>query len=186
VSETYDLYRQGRDHLAAGLNAQQSVGQVGFTFGQVADDGDPLRGGAFRPSSHASTVGHSDAAARNSFRGTWTRPRETASRRKNSASVQSITTRAFRLKVGTRDMWYVRCRNQAGQPFTLMPNNWATPAEVKETYGDASILKHNRVVFNIAGNKFRLVARINYPYRVVYVRFVGTHEKYDDIDAETI
>lgn len=64
--------------------------------------------------------------------------------------------------------------------------DWATPAEVKATYGDASILKNSRVVFNIAGNKFRLVARINYPYRVVYVRFVGTHDEYDKIDAEAV
>lgn len=64
--------------------------------------------------------------------------------------------------------------------------DWAAPADVKETYGDASILKNSRVVFNIAGNKFRLVVRINYPYRVVYIRFVGTHAEYDDIDAETI
>ena len=64
--------------------------------------------------------------------------------------------------------------------------DWATPADVKATFGDASILKDSRVVFNIAGNKFRLVARINYPYRVVYIRFVGTHGEYDDIDAEAI
>jgi mRNA interferase HigB len=63
---------------------------------------------------------------------------------------------------------------------------WATPADVKQTYGDASILKNSRVVFNIGGNKFRLVTRINYPYRIVYIRFVGTHEEYDEIDAETI
>ncbi|MGI9179426.1 MAG: type II toxin-antitoxin system HigB family toxin [Longimicrobiaceae bacterium] len=79
---------------------------------------------------------------------------------------------------------------------TVEAAEWATPADVKATYGDASILKNSRVVFNIAGNpkgsecpqlnKFRLVTRINYPYRVVYVRFVGTHEEYDDIDAETI
>lgn len=61
-----------------------------------------------------------------------------------------------------------------------------TPADVKETYGDASILRNSRVVFNIGGNKFRLVVRINYPYRIVYIRFVGTHEEYDRIDAETI
>jgi len=63
---------------------------------------------------------------------------------------------------------------------------WTTPADVKEAFAEASILKGSRVVFNIAGNKFRLVGRINDPYRVVYVRFVGTHQEYDDIDAETV
>jgi mRNA interferase HigB len=69
---------------------------------------------------------------------------------------------------------------------TVQRADWAAPADVKSTYGDASILKDSRVVFNIAGNRFRLVARINYPYRVVYIRFVGTHNEYDGIDAETI
>jgi mRNA interferase HigB len=69
---------------------------------------------------------------------------------------------------------------------TVEGADWATPAEVKGTYGDASILKGRRVVFNIAGNRFRLVARINYAYRIVYVRFIGTHKEYDDIDAEAI
>lgn len=69
---------------------------------------------------------------------------------------------------------------------TVAAANWETPAAVKSTYGDASILKDSRVVFNVAGNKFRLVVRINYAYRVVYVRFVGTHEEYDRINAETI
>ncbi|HSU13727.1 type II toxin-antitoxin system HigB family toxin [Longimicrobium sp.] len=64
--------------------------------------------------------------------------------------------------------------------------DWATPADVKATYGDASILRNNRVVFNIGGNKFRLVVQINYRFRVVYIRFVGTHDEYDAIDAETI
>jgi mRNA interferase HigB len=68
----------------------------------------------------------------------------------------------------------------------VLDADWARPAHVKQQYGDASILKGSRVVFNIAGNKYRLVVRINYPYRVVYVRFVGTHGEYDDIDAEVI
>jgi mRNA interferase HigB len=69
---------------------------------------------------------------------------------------------------------------------TVQVSDWATPADVKQTYGDASILRHSRVVFNIGGNKFRVVVRINYPYRIVYIRFVGTHEEYYRINAETI
>jgi mRNA interferase HigB len=64
--------------------------------------------------------------------------------------------------------------------------DWATPAAVKHEIGSASILKDGRVVFNIAGNKYRLVVWINYAYRVVYIRFVGTHAQYDAIDAQTI
>jgi mRNA interferase HigB len=69
---------------------------------------------------------------------------------------------------------------------TVAAADWASPAALKETYGDASILKGGRVVFNIAGNRFRLVAHVNYRYRIVYVRFVGTHEEYERIDVETI
>ncbi len=64
--------------------------------------------------------------------------------------------------------------------------DWATPADVKQAIGSASILQDGRVVFNIAGNKYRIVAWINYPYRVLYIRFVGTHRQYDKIDAQTI
>jgi mRNA interferase HigB len=64
--------------------------------------------------------------------------------------------------------------------------DWRSPADVKREFGTASILRDGRVVFNIAGNKFRLVVWINYPYRVVYVRFIGTHAQYDRIDAQTI
>jgi mRNA interferase HigB len=64
--------------------------------------------------------------------------------------------------------------------------DWQTPAEVKAAFGSASILRGGRVVFNIAGNKYRLVAWINHPYRVVYIRFVGTHKQYDQIDAQNI
>ena len=64
--------------------------------------------------------------------------------------------------------------------------DWANPAEIKSDYGNASILKGSRVVFNICGNKYRLVVKINYSYSVVYVRFAGTHREYDRINAEEI
>jgi mRNA interferase HigB len=64
--------------------------------------------------------------------------------------------------------------------------DWAAPAEVKRDIDSASILRDGRVVFNIAGNKCRIVVWINYAYRVVYIRFIGTHRQYDDIDAQTI
>jgi len=64
--------------------------------------------------------------------------------------------------------------------------DWDTPAEVKAKYGGASIVGDNRVVFNIKGNDYRLVVKINYPYRVVYIRFVGTHAEYDAIDVEEV
>lgn len=64
--------------------------------------------------------------------------------------------------------------------------DWANPATVKRDMRNASVLKDGRVVFNIAGNKYRIVVWINYPYRVVYIRFIGTHRTYDTIDAQTI
>ena len=64
--------------------------------------------------------------------------------------------------------------------------DWATPAEVKRAVRTASILKDGRAVFNVAGNKYRIVVWINYPYRVVCIRFIGTHRQYDRIDARTV
>lgn len=60
------------------------------------------------------------------------------------------------------------------------------PAQIKAKYGNASILKGSRVVFNICGNKYRLVVKINCPYGVIYVRFAGTHGEYDRVNAEEI
>ena len=64
--------------------------------------------------------------------------------------------------------------------------DWATPSEVKRDIGSTSILKDGRAVFNVGGNKYRIVVWINYAYRVVYIRFIGTHRQYDGIDAQTI
>ena len=63
---------------------------------------------------------------------------------------------------------------------------WRTPADIKAQFRSASILKSGRAVFNIAGNKYRLVVHVRYDLGRVYVRFVGTHRQYDKIDAETI
>src|SRR5437764_80099 len=63
---------------------------------------------------------------------------------------------------------------------------WISPSDVKARYGTASILKDGRVVFNIGGNKYRLVVWINYSFFTIYIRFVGTHEQYDESDAQTI
>jgi mRNA interferase HigB len=68
----------------------------------------------------------------------------------------------------------------------VLKADWASPADVKAQFGHASILGDGRAVFNIAGNKYRIVVWINYAYRVVYIRFIGTHAQYDKIDARTI
>lgn len=64
--------------------------------------------------------------------------------------------------------------------------DWSKPADIKKMYRNVSVISGNRIVFNIAGNKYRLIVSINYPYRVVYIRFIGTHAEYDKIDAEKI
>ena len=64
--------------------------------------------------------------------------------------------------------------------------DWKNPAEIKAAYRSASIVGANRIVFNIAGNKYRLVVKVNYPYRVIYIRFVGTHAQYDRINVEEV
>ena len=63
---------------------------------------------------------------------------------------------------------------------------WKNPHEVKKMYGTASILGDGRVVFNICGNKYRLVVKICYERQVVYIRFIGTHKEYTRINAEEI
>jgi mRNA interferase HigB len=63
---------------------------------------------------------------------------------------------------------------------------WKIPNEVKRQFGNASIIGDNRIVFNICGNKYRIVVKINYQNQWVYIRFVGTHKEYDKIDAKKI
>ena len=63
---------------------------------------------------------------------------------------------------------------------------WNNPNEVKKEYPRASILEDNRVVFNIKGNRYRLIVKINYEYKIIWIRFIGTHAEYDKIDANKI
>ncbi len=63
---------------------------------------------------------------------------------------------------------------------------WDSPSDIKAEYAKASILKGGRVVFNICGNKYRLIVDINYRRHWVFIRFIGTHKDYDNIDADKI
>ncbi len=64
--------------------------------------------------------------------------------------------------------------------------DWKLPADVKRSHPKASILKGGRVVFNIKANDFRLIALVQYRDGVLMIRFFGSHEEYDEIDAETV
>ena len=64
--------------------------------------------------------------------------------------------------------------------------HWSSSADIKARYGNASILSGERVVFNICGNKYRLVVSISYPFGIVFIKFIGTHAEYDKIDARYV
>ena len=88
-----------------------------------------------------------------------------------------------------RDYWEVHadCEQQLKSWFQEASNAaWESPNDVKLEYPNASILANNRVVFNIKGNKYRLIVRINYAYQVIWIRFIGTHAAYDKINANEI
>jgi len=65
-------------------------------------------------------------------------------------------------------------------------SDWKTPNDVKNTYSNASILKHGRIIFNIKGNDYRLVAKFNFEKQWIFIRFIGTHKEYDKINAADI
>lgn len=58
---------------------------------------------------------------------------------------------------------------------------WSSPADIKDKYNSASFLGNNRVVFNICGNKYRLIVFVKYEFKTVFIRFMGTHADYDKI-----
>ncbi len=67
-----------------------------------------------------------------------------------------------------------------------MSSDWRNPNDVKNTYANASILKDSRVVFNIKGNSYRLVAKFNFEKKWIFIRFIGTHSEYERINANEI
>ena len=92
-------------------------------------------------------------------------------------------------KRALRDFWSREPR--AEQPLKTWyaiarKADWASPADVKSAYGNASIVGNDRVVFSIGGNRYRLIVRFNYARRIGYVRFLGTHSEYDAIDALSV
>ena len=88
-----------------------------------------------------------------------------------------------------RDFWEVHadCEQQLKSWFRETSKaEWTNPNQIKSEYPSASILNDNRVVFNIKGNKYRLIVKINFEYEMVWIRFIGTHKEYDAINATTI
>ena len=63
---------------------------------------------------------------------------------------------------------------------------WSSPNDIKKEYARASFIGDNRVVFDICGNKYRLIVKINYEREWVFIRFIGTHKEYDNVDAKNI
>lgn len=63
---------------------------------------------------------------------------------------------------------------------------WQTPQDIKRQYASASFVANNRVVFNIKGNAHRLIIAVAYRFGAVYIKFIGTHQQYDKVDAATV
>lgn len=88
-----------------------------------------------------------------------------------------------------KDFWQIHadCEQQLKTWYhETVKANWSNHNELKEEYPNASILQNNRVVFNIKGNKYRLIVKINYEFQIIWIRFIGTHKDYDKINASEI
>jgi mRNA interferase HigB len=88
-----------------------------------------------------------------------------------------------------RDFWfkYADCEQQLKAWYRETEKaQWKNINELKKEYPSASILKDNRIVFNIKGNDYRLIVKFNFDYQISWIRFIGTHAEYDKIDANKI
>lgn len=87
------------------------------------------------------------------------------------------------------DFW--KLHPDAEQPLRLWFKTvdtaaWKGPADIKALYRSADFLAEDRVVFDIKGNKYRIVARVSYRFHNIFIRFIGTHAEYDKIDAAEV
>ncbi|MDD2983819.1 MAG: type II toxin-antitoxin system HigB family toxin [Crocinitomicaceae bacterium] len=90
-----------------------------------------------------------------------------------------------------REHWEKSGREDSEQALKSWYNEvkqaeWQNPNELKNQFRNASIVRNNRAVFHICGNKYRLVVKINYESQWMFVRFIGTHQEYDKMDVTTI
>lgn len=96
-----------------------------------------------------------------------------------------VVERYFAARVGYRGIKAARAQYDAWRTI-VESAQWKTPQDVKREHPKASVLKGGRVVFNIKANDFRMVTVIEYVHGVVMIRFFGSHEEYDKIDAEKV
>ena len=82
----------------------------------------------------------------------------------------------YRVVKAALDAWFQEARQA----------EWKKPADVKEYYGNASIVGSDRVVFNIKGNDYCLVTAIDYRRGIVFIKWLGNHKEYDQIDVRTV
>ena len=88
-----------------------------------------------------------------------------------------------------RDFWekHSDCEQQLKSWYQEASNaEWKSPNGTKSEYPSASILSNNKIVFNIKGNNYRLIIKINYDYQIIWIRFIGTHSEYDKINTNEI
>lgn len=88
-----------------------------------------------------------------------------------------------------RDFWQIHADSEQQLKSWFQETSiavWKTPNDVKKEYPNASILNNNRIVFNIKGNNYRLIVRINYNHQMIWIRLIGRHAEYDKINANEI
>jgi mRNA interferase HigB len=96
-----------------------------------------------------------------------------------------VVERYFAVRAGHRGIKAARSQYDAWRAIAEK-SQWKTPEDVKKSHPKASILKGGRVVFNIKANDYRLITLVQYQNGVMMIRFFGTHEEYDKVDAETV